>query len=349
VNAKMATFFWSLLVVMGLAGAGACGAAHTPDGVLATTPPTQKSGGSALAPASTPSAVVRSDPISWTLLKLPDTGQVKDYTPTFGEDSDYIINPPAYTDNRDGTVTDQVTGLVWQQTDGGQMTFESAVTYCRGLDLAGDADWRLPSTQELFSIADHDHNPALDTHVFPVTGAEYWWTANEQAGDSTKAWVVNAGGGIGAHPKNETSSAGGSKRFHARCVRDVSGNATGHLTDGGNGTVTDLNTGLLWQRDEVTPAVTWEAALSYCEDLSLGNRDDWRLPNVKELRSIVDDTRFRPSVDTTYLPGVRTGPYWSSTTLFGHPGSAWYVDFSSGLASYNDKAGQLFVRCVCGG
>jgi hypothetical protein len=92
--------------------------------------------------------------------------------------------------------------------------------------------------------------------------------------------------------------------------------------------------------------VTWEAALTTCENLSLGTRNDWRLPNIKELRSISDDTRFRPSVDTTYFPGARAARYWSSTTLFGRTGSAWFVDFTSGLASYNDKAGQLSVRCV---
>jgi hypothetical protein len=283
---------------------------------------------------------------SSALMKLPDTGQVTDYTSTFGEDSDYTINPPAYTDNGNGTVTDQVTGLVWQQTDGGEMTWSSAVTYCQNLELAGYADWQLPSGHELFGILDHDHNPALNTAAFPVTSAEYWWTANEQVGDSTKAWVVNAGGGIGAHPKSETISAGGTKRFHARCVRNVPASVTSHFTANGNGTVTDDNTGLVWQQDEVTPTVTWEAALTTCENLSLGNRTDWRLPNIKELQSISDDTRSNPSLDTAYFPGVQAARYWSSTTLFGHASSAWFVDFTSGLASYNDKAGQLPVRCV---
>lgn len=201
-------------------------------------------------------------PVSWTLQKLPDTGQVADYTSTFGEDSDYTLNPPAYTNNGDGTVTDQVTGLLWQQSDGGEMTWSNAVTYCQNLELAGYADWQLPSSHALYGIVDHDHNPALNTSAFPVTSAEYWWTANEQAGDSTKAWVVNAGGGIGAHPKSETISAGGTKRFHARCVRNAPASVMTSFTDNGNGTVTHNNTGLMWQQGEVTPTVTWEAALT---------------------------------------------------------------------------------------
>lgn len=92
----------------------------------------------------------------------------------------------------------------------------------------------------------------MNTAAFPVTNAEYWWTANEQVGDSTKAWVVNAGGGIGAHPKSETISAGGAKRFHVRCVRNAPASMTSHFTDG-NDTVTDHNTSLVWQQDEVTP------------------------------------------------------------------------------------------------
>ena len=285
--------------------------------------------------------------ISSTLRKLPDTGQVTSYTSTFGEDSDYAINPPAYTVNGNGTVTDQVTGLMWQQADGGEMIFANAATYCQNLTLAGYTDWQLPSSHELFNIGDHDHNqPALNTTAFTVTLAGYWWTANEQVGDSTKAWVVNAGGGIGAHPKSETISAGGTKRFHTRCVRNVPASVTSNFTANVNNTVIDSNTGLMWQQAEVTPTVTWEGALIYCEGLSLGDHTDWRLPNIKELRSISDDTHSNPSLDTTYFPGAQSALYWSSTTLFGGTGKAWFVDFTSGLVSYNDKIGQLLVRCV---
>ncbi len=280
-------------------------------------------------------------------LKLPDTGQVASYTPTFGEDADYTINPPAYAVNANGTVTDLVTGILWQQTDGGEMTFANAVTYCQNLELAGYTDWQLPSSYALFSILDHDHNPALNTAAFPLTGAEYWWTASEMVGDSTRAWVVNSGGGVGAHPKSETISAGGPKHFHARCARSMPAGLPSHFTANGGDSVTDNQTGLMWQQGE-TSTLTWEAALNYCEGLLLGGRTDWRLPNMKELRSISDDARSGPSLDRTYFPGARAARYWSSTSLFGPAVSAWFVDFSSGLASYNDKAGQLSLRCVRG-
>ena len=79
------------------------------------------------------------EPSAYTMAALPDTGQTGDYTATFGEDSDYTRNPPSYTDNGDGTVTDNVTGLMWQQADGGEMTWENAVAYADSLTLGGHA------------------------------------------------------------------------------------------------------------------------------------------------------------------------------------------------------------------
>jgi len=88
---------------------------------------------------------------------LPDTGQLKSYTSTPGEDADFIINPPSYTDNGNGTITDNVTGLMWQKTDGGEMTFENASSYCLALELGGFSDWRLPVCNELFDMIFHTY------------------------------------------------------------------------------------------------------------------------------------------------------------------------------------------------
>jgi gluconolactonase len=283
---------------------------------------------------------------SGTPLRLADTGQVRDYTATFGEDADYTLNPPAYTVNGDGTVTDQVTGWMWQQVDGGEMIFAKAGLYCQNLDLGGYTDWRLPFSYELLSIVDLDRKPALNPTAFPVSEAGYWWTATEQVGDSTRAWVVNAGGGIGAHLKSETLSAGGTRRIHARCMRGGSGILVENLTSSGDGTVMDHNTGLVWQQAEVTPALNWEAALKTCENLALASRSDWRLPNIKELRSISNDTLMKPSLNKIFFPGAQAARYWSSTSLDGKSESAWFVDFLSGLTSYNEKTGLLLVRCV---
>ncbi|MBP7688696.1 MAG: DUF1566 domain-containing protein [Thermoflexales bacterium] len=285
------------------------------------------------------------DVITTTSPTLPDTGQVSDYTAIFGEDADYSINPPAYTVNGNGTVTDQVTGFMWQQSDGGEMTYANALTYCQSLTLGGYTDWSLPPADQLFNILNHDRNPALNTTAFTSTAAEYWWSNQTQANDASKVWVVNAGGGIGPHPMSETISAGGLKRYHTRCVRNTS-TTTSDFTTNGSLTVSDATTGLMWQQAEVTPTVTWEGALIYCENLSLGDQSDWRFPNIKELHSLNDVTHVNPSIDTTAFPSAQAARYWSSTTLLGGTGKAWFTDFSDGRTSYEDKTSALLVRCV---
>lgn len=284
---------------------------------------------------------------------LPDTGLTRQFTHTFGEDSDYVGHAPAYRDNGDGTISDLVTGLIWQQIDAGELRWDQAKNYALGLDLANHKDWRLPNSMELFSILDHGRQrPAMDTRYFPNSGAEYWWTNQTRVDDASKVWSANAGGGIGAHPMRETISAGGQKKFHVRCVRGSSLLSTGpHLIDGKDGTINDANTSLVWQTIGTSEAMNWENALRYCEGLKLAGQDDWRLPNVKELRSICDDLLINPAVDKTFFPriGFSGDLYWSSTSLGNRPERAWHVDLSSGLVSYSDKPKLLAVLAVRGG
>ena len=242
--------------------------------------------------------------ITKTINLLPDTGQTSSYTSTFGEDNDYTINSPSYTNNGNWTITDNVTGLMWQQVDGGEMTIENAATYCNNLVLGGFSDWRLPSPMESFSILNHqNNNPAMNTAFFTASLAEYWWTNTHQAGDTTKVWCTNAGGGIGNHPKSETISAGGIKKFHVRAVRNISIPTTiaNHFTDNGNGTITDNLTQLIWQKNPNTTVQTWENALAYAENISLGTATDWRLPNIKELQSLNEESVTNPSVNVVFF------------------------------------------------
>ena len=278
---------------------------------------------------------------------LPDTGQTGSYTPTFGEDSDYALNPPSYTDDGDGTVVDNVTGLMWQKADSGELTFESATNYPSTLALGGFSDWRLPTAHELYGILNLSlANPALNTNVFTASAAEYWWSSDRQSGNASNIWVSNSGGGIGPHPKGETLSAGGTKRFHTRCVRGVA--VTGHrFVKNADGTASDLDTGLVWQQAPLATVTNWEGALRYAEGLSLAGSSDWRLPNIKELQSINDESLIRPSVDTNLFPGTgQTARFWSSTTRCNGTNTAWHVDFTYGIATYDVKQTNYWVRCV---
>ena len=281
--------------------------------------------------------------------KLADTGASRTFTATFGEDSDFAGNAQAFKDNGNGTVTDRLTGLVWQKTDGGEMTWEKAKTYAADLKLGGRDDWRLPTSMELFATLNHGlHGPALDTAVFSKTEARYWWT--DSSGGKDKVWLANSGGGIGAHRKSETISAGGDHPVHAWCVAGTSLTGRGPaLIDNRDGTVTDRRTGLVWQKAPSAEEMTWEQALAHCAALPPSKAGRWRLPNAKELRSLSDDEKSSPSADAKLISDLRAAPYWSSTSLVNRPARAWYVDFESGLVTYEDKTTTLLVMAVSGG
>jgi len=98
--------------------------------------------------------------------------------------------------------------------------------------------------------------------------------------------------------------------------------------------------GLMWEikTDDGGPRdmdnyYTWQEALSYCENLTLAGYTDWRLPNVRELFSLVDFTQSNPDlpcIDLTYFSNTKWFSYWSSTTYADGPYSAWYVAFDTG-------------------
>lgn len=297
------------------------------------------------------SSIIYGQSINKTMLRLPDTGQTNSYTNTFGEDNDYNINPPFFKLNGNGTVTDTITGLMWQQTDGGEMTYENAINYCDTLTLAGFIDWRLPTAHEGFSILNHQTtNPAVDIKVFTKTNAEYWWSINKQSNDNTKVWCTNAGGGIGNHPKSETISAGGTKKFHARAVRDINLPSTlkSHFTDNGNGTITDNLTNLIWQKITYSDSLTWEQALAYSDSLTYSGFNDWRLPNIKELQSLNDESIINPSIDKTIFTNLGIKKYWSSTTLPNQTAKAWYLHTQFGITTYDNKTARNMIICVRG-
>mgnify|MGYP001596254201 CR=1 FL=1 len=128
----------------------------------------------------------------------------------------------------------------------------------------------------------------------------------------------------------------------------------GRFVDNGDGTVTDNCTGLLWQKETadvngdgrltLQDYVQWCDALAYCKNLSFADHDDWRLPNVRELQSIVDYGRFNPAIDPVF--GAFGYTHWSSTSNANGPGSAWVVGVGVGDIYGFNKATGNYVRAV---
>lgn len=285
-----------------------------------------------------------------SIQKLPDTGQESIFSTYSTEDGAYKYNSPLLIDNLDGTITDSVTGLMWQKGDSGELSYAQAILYCNNLSLAGYDDWRLPTALEAYTLMNLQYlNPALDLTYFPNTGAEYWWTSDRQANDTTKIWSTNSGGGIGNHKKTETISSGGTKKFHVRAVRDryAPTALNSRFTDNLDGTITDEVTGLIWMAQPTSDSITWENALNYADTLNFAGYNDWRVPNIKEIQSIQDVKRIKPALNTSFFKGISTYKYWTSTSIINQATKAWYIDFQYGITTYALKTARLktfFVR-----
>jgi len=126
--------------------------------------------------------------------------------------------------------------------------------------------------------------------------------------------------------------------------------------DNADGTVVDLATGLMWIKDPVQAGLGspmyWYDAINACENLDFAGHDDWRLPNINELMSIVDHSRYNPAFDTLFftpLPDTWT-PYWSSTTNASWPDGAWAMYPYDGYKTTWGKPWDMcYVRPVRGG
>ena len=326
---------------------------------------------------------------------IPDTGQTKCYDNSveitcplpgedfYGQDAQYDINPQSYTKlDASGNdlppeatswvmVRDNVTGLIWEvKTNdssihykdnqyGWQDAQDVFITALNSQSFGGHSDWRLPTVKELSTIVDSSipyPGPTINTDYFPNTVSSDYWSSTTGASNPSVAWPVDFGDGW-------VSNYGKSYGKYVRAVRAGQCGSFGDFVDNEDGTVTDKETGLMWEVKESkddTPDYgnprdadndyTWENALSLCENLSLAGYDDWRLPNRNELQSLVDYSQYNPSIDTTFFPNTVSSGYWSSTTHAGYPGDAWLVSFDYGWVGHGlGKSYYGYVRAVRAG
>lgn len=276
---------------------------------------------------------------------LPDTGVDKCYNQNsiincpiseinafYGQDNHYSSNPMSFTNNGDGTITDNVTSLMWQRIPDGifyhwydasgtfDATYNPGTTdICGDLTLAGYTDWRLPEKNELQSIVDYGIAiPAIDITYFPNTDISDYWTNTEY--NSSDSWHVKfTDGSVVLGAKNIV------KMVH--CVRGaIWGNPT--FSDNGDGTVTDTTSGLMWQKTGQGTTNDWQEMLGVCSGLSLAGYTDWRLPDIKELVTTIN---AEASLD------ILQGLYCSSTTIAEENNSVWVIQFST-----SSNYGEIF-------
>lgn len=296
----------------------------------------------------------------------------------FGQDAQHAGNPPSFTDNGDGTVTDHVTGLMWQQSpdvdeDGDidatdKMSYDEAVAGAGELDLGGYTDWRLPTIKELYSLIDFRGidpsgyegtdtsglTPFIDTDYFEFAYGDA--DAGERIIDaqyaSSNLYVANTagdGGGTlfgvnfadGRIKGYGLTLFGSDKTFFVIYVRGNSEYGENTFTDNSDGTIADDATELMWSQDDSGEGLDWEEALAWVQEKNAEGYlgyDDWRLPNVKELQGIVDYNR---SPDTTGTAAIDSS--FNSTSIVNEAGETDYACYWSSTthANWSDSAGSF--------
>ena len=100
---------------------------------------------------------------------------------------------------------------------------------------------------------------------------------------------------------------------------------------------------LQWQTEQYQDELTWNEALEYAKNLREGGFDNWRVPTIKELISLVDYSKSNLATD---LPDMEEANYWSSTSSAHNSNGAWIVGFSNGYVYANSKTDSYYVRCV---
>lgn len=302
----------------------------------------------------------------------------------YGADATIDGNALSYNDNGDGTVTDLNTGLMWQQTpDFTRFTYDEALEYVESLTTGGYTDWRLPTIKEIYSLAlfngeiipEGESTPYIDEDYFDfkydklVFAGQYFSSTKYVKGGvqnySEHGSIEGVFGFNFADGHIKSYETGywfdGTKitkedgvMIPGCYVRAVRGETTLYdmeYSDNGDGTVTDKSTALMWAKDDSGERMNWLEALEYANKSELGGYSDWRLPNSKELQSLVDyEKKSWPAINTDYFNMTVTefedaddrAYFWSSTTQGDFKYTACYVSFGQAWSKKNSSATEYF-------
>jgi len=311
-------------------------------------------------------------------------GSVDDF---YGQNANYPGNTLEYVDNGDGTITDMITGLMWQQSfdhnGDGDIDVDDKLTYNEilvqygngGVSFNGYDDWRLPTIKEMYSLilfsgrdispestSTDNLTPFIDNETFEFAYGDL--NAGERLIDmqcaTTNVYVSNevsqtvfgvnfADGRIKGYGTG-MPFGGMDKAFNYLLVRGNTSYGINEFADNSDGTITDKATALMWMQDDSGEGVLWEGALTYAEGKEYAGYSDWRLPDAKELQSIVDYTRSPATTNSAAIDplfnctqitneaGQADYPwYYTSTThaSMSSGGAAAYVAFGRSLGNMN--------------
>jgi hypothetical protein len=343
--------------------------------------------------------------LSAQTFKIVDTGQTIYYNNQdeisapvmgaafYGQDASIDGFQPDYTDNGDGTVTDNITGLIWQQsadlTGDGIINIDDKLSHAEALagadtfNLAGYSDWRLPSIKEAYSLfmfsgEDPSGYEGTDTEgLIPFINTDYFdvdygdtdageriidgqfasssvYVGTTMNGDSTMFGVNFVDGRIKGYPMGPMPGQTEDKQFYVLYVRGNELYGQNEFVDNGDSTVSDVATGLMWQQGDSEVGLDWETALELAQTRNTQNYlgyNDWRVPNAKELHSILDYSRSPSTSNSAAIDPIFTCTviidegnednypfYWSSSTHTNMQNGAWgaYVCFGEALGFMAD-------------
>ncbi|XDD44760.1 DUF1566 domain-containing protein (plasmid) [Leptospira sp. WS60.C2] len=278
------------------------------------------------------------------------------------------ISARSFTVLGDGNIKDNISGLIWRpciEGWSGANCFTgvaSTSNFATAQSKCGPLPWRVPSAKELMSIIDFTNPSYGVVSVFPNHPGGFFLWSNEDFGSQSLVLNINTGA-IDLLSKLNTAVG------YVQCVNDSEVvSVPVNFTDLGNGIIRDEVNGLEWEKciaglsgancSVGTPTyVTWQAGLAYCANLNLGGYSDWRMPNINELSSIVDFSRF--SLSTTIDPIFTGSPrdkYHSSTTIGnGNQYSGQWINSVGNFPYYpgnyqtsNQKGTSYLTRCVRG-
>lgn len=246
------------------------------------------------------------------------------------DENDYLYS------GSDGIITDEKTGYVWNEKYAkNSCSFEEAKEFLKKAnqtELDGYSDWRLPLREELRSIMCYDGRiPAVEGDSFKNIAPGFVWTAQENKNDNSLAWAFYMGYGCCVVMRKE--EFGG--------VILVRGNKSSYemksderFIINNDGTVTDKITSLMWMKDE-TPMLTIEEAKEYCKNMNLGGYNDWYLPSMKELGTIVNITEGEKWFFESVFPETNIYPqgFYMTSDIF-DKSFGWGCNFQFGFDGY---------------